>query len=298
MDINWDNLRLFLDVARLGGLTPATKTTGRSAATLGRRLAALERQIGEPLFVRAQTGYSLTPAGEDLLSRSAEIESAMLALTRWRKRERIVRISAGWWTSWFLSHHIGALWKPGAEIGIEFVTANTKIDIGRRNADIGIRNSRPTEQGLAGRLLGRTAYAFYSGRAPMKDSAELFVGVTGDAVVTPSARWLQAHHADRIGVRGNDPMSVRELIAAGAGLGLLPCFVGDSDPRLVRAGAPIAELTAEQWLVTHHEERHATEVRTVIERTAKLIRRHAALFAGEVPVGAVRGDGGGVRQVE
>ncbi|MER9563482.1 MULTISPECIES: LysR family transcriptional regulator, partial [unclassified Mesorhizobium] len=66
MDIGWDDLRLFLDVARLGGLSAATGTTRRSAATLGRRVTALEKQIGEPLFVRQQTGYRLTPVGEEL----------------------------------------------------------------------------------------------------------------------------------------------------------------------------------------------------------------------------------------
>ena len=61
--ISWDDLRLFLDVARLGGLTAATGTTKLSAATLGRRVTSLEHQIGEPLFVRHQTGYELTRAG-------------------------------------------------------------------------------------------------------------------------------------------------------------------------------------------------------------------------------------------
>ena len=54
MDIDWDDLRLFLDVARLGGLSAATGTTNLSAATLGRRITALEKQIGEPLFVRSR----------------------------------------------------------------------------------------------------------------------------------------------------------------------------------------------------------------------------------------------------
>ncbi|MES0033645.1 LysR family transcriptional regulator, partial [Mesorhizobium sp. M0040] len=83
MDIGWDDLRLFLDVARLGGLSAATGTTRLSAATLGRRVTALEKQIGEPLFVRQQTGYRLTPVGEELLRRAEDVEAAMQSLTRW-----------------------------------------------------------------------------------------------------------------------------------------------------------------------------------------------------------------------
>jgi DNA-binding transcriptional LysR family regulator len=283
--ISWDDLRLFLDVARLGGLSAATATTKLSAATLGRRVTALEHQIGEPLFVRAQTGYTLTAAGEELLRRAEDVEAAMMSLTRWRDGEvgnRIVRISAGSWTSDFLSSHIGALWNVDDGIRIELVTAYEKVDIGRRAADLGIRNARPAEPNLAGRQIGKIAHAIYCApRLISGVAAGLFVGVTGEAGNVASARWLQAHHGDRVGVRGNDVHSVRELVAAGAGLSVFPCFVGDSDPRLARIAAPIPDLMTEQWLVSHHEERHRPEVRRVADRIAALMKAHGALFRGE-----------------
>src|SRR3546814_20183262 len=102
MAINWDDLRLFLDVARLGGLSAATVTTGLSAATLGRRVTALEREIGEPLFVRSQSGYRLTAAGEELLAHAEEMQTAMLYLQRWRQRavgDRLLRVTAAACTS-------------------------------------------------------------------------------------------------------------------------------------------------------------------------------------------------------
>jgi DNA-binding transcriptional LysR family regulator len=290
MDIGWDDLRLFLDVARLGGLTAATQITGLSAATLGRRVTALERQIGEPLFHRSQQGYRLTAAGEDLLGRAEDVEAAMLSLTRWKEgsnlRDRIVRVSAGPWTSAFVSRHVGAVWSADDDrFGLQLVTANAKVDIGRRNADLGVRNERPTEQWLAGRQIGSVAYAMYSGRELMNGvKAGLFVGVAGDGAQTHSARWLEAHHGDRIVVRGNDAMSVKELVAAGAGLSVFPCFVGDSDERLIRVAMPITELRTDQWLVSHHEERHSLAVRTIGERIASLMREHGPLFRGEQPL--------------
>lgn len=284
-DISWDDLRLFLDVARLGGLTAATQTTGLSAATLGRRVTALEHQIGEPLFVRRQTGYELTQAGEELLRRAEEVEDAMQSVARWRDGnlgDRIVRVSAGTWTSVFISQHIGEIWHVSDGVRVELVTANEKVDIGRRAADIGLRSARPTEPYLAGRQIGKVAHALYAGRQLINGvEAGMFVGVAGDAANLASARWLMAHHGDRIGVRGNDPHSVRELVAAGAGLSVFPCFAGDSDPRLVRVASIITELNQEQWLVSHHEERHRPEVRRVADRIAALMHRHAALFRGE-----------------
>ena len=286
-DLKWDDLRLFLDVARLGGLSAATATTGMSAATLGRRVTALERSLGEALFVRSQSGYQLTQAGEDLLARAEDVEAAMLSLRRWKEGNiggRVVRVSAGPWTSAFVASHIGDVWTVTDPFSIELVTANQKIDIGRRNADLGIRSQRPSEQWLAGRLIGTVAYALYSGRNLVNGiAAGYFVGVVGEGAQIQSARWLQAHHGDRIGLRGNDAMSVRELVAAGAGLGVFPCFVGDSDARLVRVAAPIRELETEQWLVSHHEERHDPSVRAVGNRLAALMGQHGALFGGELP---------------
>jgi len=287
MDFSWDDLRLFLDVARLGGLTAATQTTGLSAATLGRRVAALERQVGEALFVRSQAGYRLTQAGEDLLARAEDVEAAMLALKRWKDGtlgERIVRVSAGPWTSAFLARNIDRLWSVEARFGLELVTASQKVDIGRRNADIGVRNQRPTEQWLAGRLVGAVAYGLYARPKLVSGvAAGYFVGVAGETGQTHSARWLNARHGDRIAVRGNDAMSVLELVAAGAGISVFPCFVGDGDPRLSRMAAPLPELETEQWLVCHHEERHTPAVRTVTERIAALMREHGPLFRGERP---------------
>jgi DNA-binding transcriptional LysR family regulator len=163
------------------------------------------------------------------------------------------------------------------------VTAHETAAIGRRAAEIGIHSGRPTEANLAARQIGRVAYALYClPKLVGGVAAALFVGITGEGGNSPSARWLMAHHGDRIAVRGNDPASVRELVAAGAGLSVFPCFVGDSDARLARVAPPIPELVAEQWLVVHQDERHTPAVRIVRDRLAMLMKRSAPLFRGDL----------------
>jgi DNA-binding transcriptional LysR family regulator len=291
MALDWDDLRLFLPVARLGGLSAAAAATGASPATLGRRMTALETRVGAALFVRSPKGYQLTEAGESLLARAAEVEAAMVALERWRADEAgraVVRLSAGTWTSAFLATEVAALWQPDDRFGLEWLTAEARVDIGRRAADIGIRNRRPEERWLAGRLIGQVAFALYRARSvdAAAPAAHRFVGVSGDSAGTPSARWLADRYGHDVALSGNDPATVRELAAAGAGVAVLPCFIGDRDARLVRASAPIAELLSEQWLVTHHERRHERAVHTVVERIALLMRRSGPLFRGERPAEA------------
>lgn len=283
MSADWDDLRLFLAVSRLGGLSAARSATGLSAATLGRRITALERRIGVPLFRRLQTGYRLTGAGEELFAHAEEVERAMAGVARWTEgtqAQRAVRLSAGNWTTDFLARHIGDIWKEG-DPAIAFVAANARIDIGHRAADIGIRNARPEDPQLAGRRIGRVAFALY--RSRKGEHKDGMVGLSGDTSHTPSARWLEAIHGGSVRLRGNSVHAVRELVANGAGISVLPCFVGDSDQRLVRAGAIIADLASEQWLVAHHEERHVPAIRNLIDRIVKLMHAEGDLFAGNRP---------------
>lgn len=283
--MDWDDLRLFLAVSRLGGLSAARSATGLSAATLGRRITALERRVGVALFTRLQSGYRLTAAGEQLFAHAEDVERSILAVERWKEgalAQRATRISAGNWTTDFLARHIGDIWRRGEPI-IEFVAANARVDIGHRAADIGIRNARPDDIALAGRRLGNVAYALYCAADHPPDPAGDMIGLSGDTSTTPSARWLSATHGDRIVLRGNSVYAVRELVAQGAGMSVFPCFVGDSDPRLRRVGEPIAALQTEQWLVAHHEERHVPSIRAVLEAIAATLGRHQSLFAGLEP---------------
>lgn len=289
---NWDDLRLFLSVARLGGLSAATRATGLSPATLGRRVTALERQMGEPLFVRSHSGFGLTPAGRELLRRAEEVEASVLSLRRWREGvigEPLVRVACDPWMSQFLCGRIDELWHVDDGIRIELVTAHEPLDAGRRAAEIEIRSGRPTETSAAGRLLGRMAFTFYCLPKLINGvAAALFIGAKGDCASLPSSRWLAEHHGDRIALWAHDLCAIQELAAAGAGIAVLPCFVGDGDPRLARLATPPQDLTQEQWLVMHHEDRHNPHVRRTADRIASLWRDHSSLFAGAVRGAASR----------
>lgn len=287
MTPDWTDLRLFLAVARFGGLRGAAEDAGVSAPTLGRRMATLEQQIGQDLFARSASGYALTPVGEELLSRAQEVEAAMRGVTSWAEgttADPSVRISAGRWMSELFADHVGELWQVDDRIRLEFVTTFDNVDILRRGADIDLRREAPAEPGLAQKSVGRLAYAIYSGRNRINGiEAGYFVGFAGEAATLAPARWLEAHHGDRIGVRGNDVHSCVSLVAAGAGLSVFPCFVGDRDARLIRVGRIIAELTHDIWLVAHDDRRHDKPTRLIFDRLTALFGRLAPLLTGEQP---------------
>jgi DNA-binding transcriptional LysR family regulator len=283
--IGWDELRLFLAVARSEGLAGAVRLTGASAPTLGRRMTLLERRVDRQLFDRRQTGYALTEAGHELYRQALEMELAAGAIERWRDRNarRIVRIYAGSWTSRFLARHVRSLWRPGEAIGIELATAHARVDIGHRQADIGVRTRAPDDSRLAGRRVQDVAHCVYRGRGVATEDLP-WIGVVGDAAITPSARWTSERHRDRTVLTCSDARIVVDLLRAGAGQAVLPCFVGDVEPELERLGDPVAELRGEQWLALNEQARREPAVRTVIDRMVGLLSEYRPLFEGERPI--------------
>lgn len=279
--VDWEELRLFLAVARGAGLNAAARRTGASAPTLGRRMTALERRLDRQLFVRSQTGYELTEAGHALYRHAQEMEAAARGIERWREEtpRRLVRISAGSWSSRFLARHMDELWAGDASLAIELSTAHQRVDIQHRQADIGIRNRAPQEPRLAGRKTNDVAYAIYRARGRTGDLP--WVAVIGEAAITPPARWVDRNFLDAAQIICSDPRAILDCVLAGVGQAVLPCFVGDVEPDLERAGGVLEEVRDEQWLALNEQARHEPAVRGVIDRLAALLQRHHRLFSGE-----------------
>ncbi|GGX43161.1 LysR family transcriptional regulator [Saccharospirillum salsuginis] len=265
-NIDWNDLHLFLAVAREGGLSKAAKTTQLSAATLGRRMHSLERSMGRELFVRHDRGYELTAEGKTLLEGLAEIESDLFRLTAQPTQgdRPLVKISAGTWTTLALLPHLDTLTGTPPDLRLRFISAEQVLDISHREVVIGFRNRRPTEETLVCRKLARVEFAPYA----TESAPERWVKVLAD---TPSSHWLDRTVGNDAVCEVNTPRNSLDLALAGQGIALLPTFIGDLHPQLHRTGGPIGELSHDQWLVTHQDDRHLPEVRRAIERLCQVL---------------------------
>lgn len=287
-NMSWDDLHFFVAVGRTGSLSAAAGQLGSSAATVGRRMVALEQAIGRPLFVRRQTGYALTADGRTLFDKALAMENGAQSISDWLAADgarSVVRISAGTWTANFFAANFGKLWKPEDPFRIAFKTTEAKLDIAHREVEIGIRNAAPESVNLAARRTVMLAQAPFRARNHPNAGREDWVAIAPEDIATRSARWVSGQSGIVIAAWANTPRTLHDLIRAGVGKGLLPCFAGDRDPLLERAGEPVAELAESQWIVMHNDDRHRADVRTVIDRIVALVTKHAALFAGERPVG-------------
>lgn len=286
-NLSWDDLRIFIQVARGGGLSGAAADLGLSPATIGRRMLALEQAAARPLFVRRQSGYALTKDGQTLFEKARGLETSTRPIADWLEaagQRSIVRVSAGTWTANFFAANFARLWTPDDPFRIAFRTTEAKLDIAHRDVDIGIRNSQPESPNLAARRTVPVAQAPFRAKTLPAARHDEWVAISSEDHATRSARWLSRQPGLVVSAWANTPRTLFDLIRAGAGKGLLPCFAGDRDPDLERAGEEIAELREYQWVVMHNDDRHRTDVRTVIDRIVALVTAHAALFAGERPM--------------
>ncbi|MEM8916649.1 MAG: LysR family transcriptional regulator [Pseudomonadota bacterium] len=261
---DWDDFRLFLEVARGGGLALASKRTGKSPPTLGRRMTALEKRLGSDLFQRHARGYDLTEAGERLLAELSSIEAQLTPLLdrHTSPRPPLMKISAGTWMTYILCRHVDRIARD--DVTIRFIAADHVLDIRHREAVIGLRNHRPEQIGLAGRRVGRVQFAVYG----VANGVEAWARVVG---TTPSAVWTEQNVGSAPVIEVTHSRNALDLALAGAARAVLPTFIGDDVEGIERLSDPIEELAHDQWLVAHHEDRFEPPVRRTLSRLGAVL---------------------------
>ncbi len=295
MEPSWDDLRIFLSLAREGTLTTAAKALGVSHPTVARRVQALEQQIGARLFERLPDRFVPTAAGEELLADTEAMEKAALSINRRSAGlsdtvSGVVRLSAGEAMSALLARHLPELRKGLRQIEFELTASHTLANLSRREADLLIREQVPELGSIVARKLGRVAYAIYahpdiavSKLTPSAMKGLPWIGFDDDHAYMPGQRWLQERlDGQRPVVRGNNWLVLHEAARAGAGFAVLPCYLGDRDANLQRVGGVIADVFADQWLLVHRDLRALPRVRAVMDAVIVLFQRERALLAGAI----------------
>ena len=291
--LDWNDLRYFLAVAREGSTLAAGRMLRVSQTTVARRIAALEKALGLPLFDKRQAGYALTTAGEELLDRAEKVEFAadgfsQAAVAHARELSGTVRITTEEiYAITLLAPLLAELHQRHPEIRIDLDTSQTLRDLGAGEADISLRSTKEDQQpaGLVGRQLCIDDWTLYCSRdyaarhgAP-RNLRELgshpIIGGGGGHLWVHYQAWLKTlgledqvamHHATSGGLLSG--------VRSGFGIAVLPCVIADGDPDLLRCLAPRSDHGRILWLFTHERCRHSPRVRAVIDFLYEGLRRH------------------------
>ncbi|HVH80032.1 MAG TPA: LysR family transcriptional regulator [Stellaceae bacterium] len=286
--MDWNDVRIFLAVARYGSLRAAGRALGLSQPTIGRRLAGFEATFGGPtLFDRLPEGLRLNAAGTALLPAAEQLETAALSLERRRAVSSpvlsgTVRVSVGEWAAGFLARCLAGATTAALPSGItlELVESRQTANLARREADLAVRHHPPESGDLYISKLGTFGCAVYRRRGA---ATEAWITYTEEQAHYPTARWILRRVEETgtpVALRGSSMPMHLEAIRAGAGRGLLPCFVGDADPVLERLTPPVPEIAAEYWVIVHRDLRRAACVRAVIDWVRAVFAEQQDALAG------------------
>ncbi len=273
---NWDDYRYFATLAQTGSVRASAELLGVNPSTVTRRLDGLESRLEQKLFVRSHAGLQLTADGRLLLERLEPLALELAGLDAQfsgtgAEMAGTVRITIPDVLAIILMEEFArySLANPG--VRLEFIPAYRALDLMRGQADMALRvTDRPPEE-LVGRQLGYTRLAVYGSREYLKDhdpfrapEAAAWIESGVEAVRAPAFR---SRYFPRVpsGVRCNSLLLQQAAAAAHLCITLLPCALGDADPRLARVG-DLEPLEARPvWLLFPQELRGVARIRSVSE---------------------------------
>lgn len=304
--MDWDDLRHFVAVARLGSLSAAARELRVEHTTVARRVDALEARLGVRLFDRLARGWRPTVEGERLLEPARRLEDDALAFERQALGSAplsgTVRLSVPpSLATHLLARDLEALRGGHAGIVLELVAETRSASLDRREADLALRLQRPSAPGLVLRRVGELRYAAYATPAYLAARAPpdwRFLGYDDSLRGVPQQQWLERRAGARpFALRSNELAVIHAAAAAGAGIAALPAFLGAADPALVQVDLGGAPPPRTLWLVMHADVRRAPRVAAVADALGAWLEREAAwLRDGVAPAPGPRAAAGARRR--
>ncbi|NKX46128.1 LysR family transcriptional regulator [Roseicyclus persicicus] len=282
--MNWDDLRVFLAVARAEGLSGAAKTLRLDPATAGRRIARLERSLGAVLFAKSPQGYALTEAGQRLLPRAEAAEAALAegrAETAGAGGERLsgtLRIGApDGCANYLLPQVCAQIGAAHPDLDIQILALPRVVNLSRREADLAITVSPPATQRLRAEKLSDYHLSLAASRdwlaahgapdGPEALKGARMIGYIPDMIFDAELDYLAGFGVTRVPLASNAVSVQLNLARAGAGLAIVHDFALPAAPDLVRVLPDRVRLTRAFWLVSHAGPRDAR-----LDRFATLLR--------------------------
>ena len=293
--MRWDDLRIFLAVARAKSFSAAARELGVNQSTVSRRLATMERDMGVQLVERGVDGTVVTVAGSELLALARNVEDEFIRIDR-RVTGRDARLGGrlrvtcvDMMVDRYLAPHFARFAVQHPDIDLSVLTPFQPMDLVRHEADVAIRVTDDPPDALIGRRLFSFAMGVYASpdfvavQSDNPDPANFsWVGWESDAY----NRLMITNHFPKAKVRHRvDSMFVlNSLVREGFGASVLACYWADTDAGLRRIyNDPIAGTDLGLWVLVHPDVRRAARVRAFTSFITEVFLSDRDLFEGRLP---------------
>jgi DNA-binding transcriptional LysR family regulator len=305
--MNWDDVRLFLAVARAGQILAAARRLGINHATLGRRLTTMEQDLRTRLLIRRTNGCELTAEGEILFRAAERMETEMLAAQAATGRvdsaiSGTVRIGApdGFGVS-FLASRLGRLTERHPELKLQLVPIPRSFSLSQREADIAITIERPEQGRLVSSKLTDYTLGLYASQAYLADRGKpestddlkrhRRIGYVEDLIFSPSLDFTGGVMRNwDAGFEISSAIGQTEAVRSGAGIGILHNYVARRYGELVRV-LPDITIRRSYWTTYHETTRDLVRVKTVVSFLREMVDEDRHIFTGEGEADEAAGPG-------
>ncbi len=289
--MDWDDLKIFLAVARSGSVRGAASALEVNQSTVSRRIGAFEKSIGADLFEKQPSGYVITPAGEEILANVERIESEVLSIDRnlFRRQPELsgalkvalpVPLAIN-----FLMPDIAHFAHKYPSIHLDLAVSSGNTNLSKRESDVAVRivkiGDTPPPY-LVGRKLVTYATATYVARKQL-GKKNRWIGIN-DGEVQP--QWLKDSDFPEVevGHSVDELVSQIEAVKAGMGMAILPCCLADTQSSLVRVPPGNTAQGREIWLLTHVDLKNTPRVRVFVDFMREAFEQHRDLIEGDRPM--------------
>ena len=290
--MNWDDLRLFLAVARTGSISGAAKMLGVQHSTVSRRMRQFEEKLGTRLIERKTGRYELTQAGENVKEASARIEREVLGvdsalLGRDAQQVGPLKVAAlNNMASSILMPMFAGFSKQYPQVELHIIVANIDASLSQREVDVAIRLTNAPTDTLIGKRIVTVASTIYGSRSYLKElrlqgSDPKWIGVECCGFHKSWTRQLSSVQSHNF--YSDDTLLTHSAIREGMGVSILPCFMGDADPELERYCDPDPSYNLGLWVLLHPDLKRTARVLAFRDHMVQAIKEKKSVFEGNSP---------------
>lgn len=288
---NWDDLRIFLAVARTGSISGAAKQLGVQHSTISRRMRKMEQTLGARLVERKKAGYELTSAGENVKQAALRVETEVLGVDGvvLGKDSNLVgplRVTAiNNMASTVLMPMFSSFSQAYPRVDLHIVVSNIDSSLAQREADVAIRLTNSPTDTLIGKRMVTVASTIYGNRDYIQQIQEQqiepkWVGVECcefHKSWTRHSRGEQGHN-----FYCDDTLLTLAALREGMGVSYLPCFMGDTEPLLARYREPDPSHNLGLWILLHPDLKRTARVLAFRDHMVSAVNETKDLFEANI----------------
>jgi DNA-binding transcriptional LysR family regulator len=294
----WDDLKMFLEVARQGSVHAAAKRLRLDHSTVCRRIGRLESLLAVKLFDRSRKGIAVRSEAQGLLKHIEQMDrhAGHLedAFVRGKSTTtQVVRIATmEGIASGYLARRLPALAQFGPNVKIELVSIPQAVDLSRKEADVFLSFFNPDARGLKSTLFGTFSLFLYCSKdysrrhgAPRTREdldAHVFVGYIDDLLAINAVRWLdEVVTAPDMSFHSNSVFAQCNAAVSGLGIALLPTFVGEGVAGLQRILPENVSVQREVWVSVRTEQSHLSRIKAATQFLKHIFAHDADFLLGK-----------------